>query len=518
MELKRGTLLRDGKYRVEAMLGQGGFGITYRVTNVTFGRTECVKEFFLADDNFRATDGKTVAVLPSTGTRDRKMIFGEYKEKFLHEAQRQARLENNHIVAVHDLWEENGTAYYAMAYVEGESLDKVSPLGHPLDESTVWNYCGQMLDVLEYIHGKQLWHLDIKPANIMLTKGGVLKLIDFGASKCLTITTGGGTTSLMPLTEGYAPIEQAVGGDMSTLGPWSDLYALGATLYRLATGNQPPKTSDILDRGAAAFKWGAETPRLRDLVVKLMSYRRQDRPQSVAEVRRLMVENEKTIVENPPSDETTIVNVLNPPIEPEPTPKSRVEECKFQVRGVDFTLVKVEGGIFTMGANNDDHEASTSEKPAHEVQLADYYIGQTEVTQKLWDVVMGNNPSKFNSWNLPVESISWNDCQRFIAKLNEITGKRFRLPTEAEWEFAARGGNYSRGYKYPGSDDIDLVSWYWKNSYNKTHITRGKLPNELGIFDMAGNVSEWCADSYGAYSRNFQTNPIVASENQDRVY
>lgn len=172
------------------------------------------------------------------------------------------------------------------------------------------------------------------------------------------------------------------------------------------------------------------------------------------------------------------------------------------VKGVSFKMIRVQGGTFRMGGEKD-----RSEKPVHNVTLSSYYIGQTEVTQALWKAVMGSNPSEFKGDNLPVETVSWNDCQTFIAKLNQLTGRKFRLPTEAEWEFAARGGNQSRGYTYSGSNTFGNVAWCYENSGEKTHDVATKSPNELDIYDMSGNVLEWCQDWRGDYSSSAQTNP-----------
>ena len=178
------------------------------------------------------------------------------------------------------------------------------------------------------------------------------------------------------------------------------------------------------------------------------------------------------------------------------------------VGGVNFKMINVEGGTFTMGCTAEqDGNCFNVEKPAHSVTLSDYYIGETEVTQALWNAVMGSNPSKWKGNNLPVETVSWDDCQDFIRKLNSMTGRTFRLPTEAEWEYAARGGKKSRGYKYSGGNFIGDVAWYRDNSDLKSHEVKGKRANELGLYDMSGNVWEWCSDWKGEYSSSSQRDP-----------
>ena len=199
--------------------------------------------------------------------------------------------------------------------------------------------------------------------------------------------------------------------------------------------------------------------------------------------------------------------------------KVEANSGRFSVNGVSFEMVRVEGGTFRMGATSEqEDEVDSDEKPVHSVTLSSYYIGKTEVTQALWQSVMGSNPSGFKGADLPVERVSWDDCQEFIQKLNSLTGRNFRLPTEAEWEFACRGGNNSRGYKYSGSNNLGSVAWYDGNSGGKSHPVGTKAPNELGIFDMSGNVWEWCSDWYANYTSYSQTNPTGPQSGSFRVY
>ena len=193
--------------------------------------------------------------------------------------------------------------------------------------------------------------------------------------------------------------------------------------------------------------------------------------------------------------------------------EGREEDQIVTLKGVEFKMLRVEGGTFQMGGTSEQgSDAADNEYPVHSVTLSDYYIGQTQVTQELWEAVMGSNPSYFKGNNqCPVENVSWNDCQKFIEKLNRLTGKNFRLPTEAEWEYAARGGNKSKGYKYSGSNDVNTVAWYDDNSGGKTHAVATKQANELGLYDMSGNVWERCQDWYGDYTSRSQNNPKEAN-------
>ena len=230
------------------------------------------------------------------------------------------------------------------------------------------------------------------------------------------------------------------------------------------------------------------------------------------------------------ADVTALISSLlsGEPLPPKDEPIEGVET--FTVNGVTFTMVAVEGGTFTMGATPEQgtNDPWTVEYPTHEVTLSSFSIGETEVTQALWQAVMGSNPSNFTGdLSRPVEMVSWDDCLDFIARLNQMTGKTFRLPTEAEWEYAARGGNKTLTYKYAGSNDIDEVAWWDTNSCDGvgpdspdygTHPVALKKANELGLYDMSGNVWEWCQDWFGNYSSEPQTNPTGPSSGDNRVY
>ena len=199
-------------------------------------------------------------------------------------------------------------------------------------------------------------------------------------------------------------------------------------------------------------------------------------------------------------------------------------------------MVQVKGGCFQMGGTPEQgSDAYNNEKPVHEVTLSDYYMGKYEVRQSEWEAVMGNNPSRFKGADLPVEQVSWEDCHEFIGRLNALTGLSFKLPTEAQWEYAARGGNLSKGYKYSGSNNLGEVGWYWENSgdrvltgewgwekvdrnHCRTHRVSEKQPNELGLYEMSGNVYEWCEDWYGGYSVTSQRDPLGATSGSNRVY
>ena len=601
--LPKGTLLHDNAYRIDSYLASGGFGNTYLATNIAFDEKVAIKEFFLRGQSERTADMLSVRV-----TRGQELFFDEQKRKFVKEAQRIRRLRNPHIVRVHDLFEANGTAYYVMDYIDGESVAaRIKRTGKPFTEDETRNILTQVLDALTEVHEAGIYHLDIKPDNILLDRKGNAYLIDFGASKVQSQSGDGvNCTSAFSATPEYAPLE-LTDGNIQNIGAWTDIYSIGATAYRMLTGVVPPRSSEVVIRGSEAFRFtDAVSQSMQKFISTCMAgdYRKRPqtaaatidllnaKPQVVVQPKPQVVERPKPqVVEQPKpqpipapqplrdSDATKVIGEKQNKIKLSEQKKSDkdsnngssvtkglgcifivilgaiiylaiskssdnrfkeaapedscaieavpdVEKETFTVNGVDFTMIRVEAGTFQMGSNS----GYDNEKPIHQVTLTkDYYIGETEVTQALWQAVMGttvrNQRDKANPGgslrgegaNYPMYYVNYEECEQFIRKLNSLTGKNFRLPTEAEWEYAAKGGNKSKGYTYSGSNNLDDVAWYYENSEGCTHPVKTKAANELGIYDMSGNVEEWCYDWYGDYISSAQTDPTGATSGSYRV-
>ena len=654
MHLKIGSFLQGGRYRIEKVLGQGGFGITYRAYDMSMETDVAIKEFFMKDFCNRSADDSSVSV-PSLGSVE---MVDRYRSKFLLEARRLFKFTHRNIVRVFNVFEENGTAYYVMEYLSGGSLKDRIPQGG-LPESDALNYILQVCDALSYIHDKEISHLDVKPANIMFRDDKDVVLIDFGISK--HYDESGGQTSSTPVgvSEGYTPVEQYRQGGVSRFSASTDIYSLGATLYKLLSGVTPLGATTRASGESLPPLPSGISPAVCHAVSKAMEIDRAMRPQSVDEFMSLLeqpevpVEGDDTVVIGsdkeevvgpddfhvdpvPDADKRNLKKWLWPllaglavvavvllavsrPFEPEAlssdlsvykdylhqgdslslheeslsearsaydsasvyeqkysgsrysrrfrgtassksaSVQSRIDSIRvsdslakvaaaeaaaaraelerqeqerkmreayerlkrsssykngvLKVGSVEYPMVYVSGGSFDMGGTSEQEE-----KPVHRVTLSSYSIGKYEVTQELWEAIMGSNPSRFKGSRRPVGNVSWNDCHEFIRKLNDLTGASFRLPTEADWEFAARGGNSSRGYKYSGSDTIGDVAWYGDNSGHEPHTVGGKSANELGLYDMSGNVWEWCSDWYGEYSSSSQTNPKGPGSGSFRVY
>lgn len=285
--LQVGTILH-GTYKIESYLSSGGFGNTYLAKNIEFDETYAIKEFFVKGVCQRDGNSTTISVSNAENTNS----FEQQREKFKKEARRLRSLSNPHIVKVYDLFEENGTAYYVMDYVDGENLSaRLKRTNAPLAESDVRNYLNQILDGLEAIHNEGMFHLDIKPANIMVDSHNVVKLIDFGASKQQS-TVGGATMSTgISYTNGYASSEQ-MAQSYDKFGPWTDFYALGATVYKLLTNQDPPSVSDLSEDETEDKHLALPMPNvseeMKKLVVWMMQVNRLKRPKNVGEIRRIL--------------------------------------------------------------------------------------------------------------------------------------------------------------------------------------------------------------------------------------
>lgn len=589
--LQPGSTLQNGKYQIQRVLGQGGFGVTYLALQQGLNRIVAIKEFFIENFCVRNADTHHV-MIASESSRE---LVERYRNKFLNEARNIAKLDHPNIVSIIDVFEENNTAYYVMQYTPNGSLEeKVRREGH-LSEAEATRYILKVAKALRFVHQHKMTHLNVKPANILLSANDEPWLIDFGLSKQYDTKTGEQTSSTpLGFSPGYAPIEQYMAGGAGTFSPESDIYSLGATFYKLLTGNTPPDASTVANDGlpVQALKEKGVSQRAISVIFQAMQPLRKDRLHDMDSFINLLEKKpEQEPLKQPATQQfsqpytvQTIISEETAPAavmqhkeqaeaQPQPQPKQShtpvLEEKRtnwaglgvalsvivivvtvatvfmldnhsqgespdisaetsvneawtnetmtFEANGVSFTMIPVEGGTFTMGATSEMEDPIDDEMPTHQVTLSSYYIGETEVTQALWKAVMGSNPSYDEGDDLPVECVSWNDCQTFINLLNSLTGKDFRLPTEAEWEFAARGGNQSRHTQYSGSSRIDDVAWYKDNSGYGTHPVKTKQPNELGIYDMSGNVFEWCQDWHGDYSSYAKSNPTGASSGAQRL-
>jgi len=314
--LPEGTLLR-GVYQIESQLASGGFGNTYKARNMQFEEHYAVKEFFMEGINERDDDQKTVSVSNSENV----LQYNEQLEKFKKEARRLRKLQNSHIVKVHDLFEENGTAYYVMDFIDGESLSARLKRSGALSEGEVLTLLPQVLDALQTVHANGLWHLDLKPANIMINADGHALLIDFGASKQLNAEGGATASTSLCYTPGFAPPEQ-VDQNMEKFGPWTDLYALGATLFNLLTNQRPPASSDISEIPDEVFSPMSHCSQQMQTVVRwLLQPNRRQRPQNVEEVEaRMNVLFAKKKSQTPAEETKTIPQPAKPtsPVRPQP--------------------------------------------------------------------------------------------------------------------------------------------------------------------------------------------------------
>ena len=504
-ELQPGAVLCEGKYTILEKIGEGGFGITYKAIQNGLNRTVCIKEYFPAGKCIRATHTQIVFVQGMS-----EDLFEKYKQAFVKEAKMLATLHHPNIVEVIDVFDENNTSYMVMAFIEGKSLQSIVEARGRLPYPEVVNYIAQVTNAIGYIHDRHILHRDIKPDNIMITADYKAILIDFGSAREFEQDKTQVHTSM--LTHGYAPTEQYTAN--SRKGSYTDIYAIGASMYYVLTGQVPLEAAARLTEQMATPKELA--PDIPDeanrTILKAMQLKAENRHQTVQEFMDDLRNVKPSILVDETIGATTsykklwqvlavsvcIIIILFGYLIFRPKEVIEVEKGKVEYKTYDFTgmnaypMIKVNGGDFIMGTTEIDDD----DCQPHNVSLSDYYIGQFEVSQGLWKKVMGNNPSYYQKSelqdSLPVENISFEDAQLFVSRFNNMTGQKFSLPTEAQWEYAARGGLESIGTKIAGKYPNNV--WY-----DKDHPFKIRFPpsvNELGIYHMSGNVAEWCLDYY----------------------
>jgi formylglycine-generating enzyme required for sulfatase activity len=489
------------RYQITRTIGQGGFGITYEAYDETLDTKVCIKELFVSGQNTRGANNSVL----SQDVKD--FSFEDFVGRFIAEARQLARFSQPNIVSVRDIFPANGTAYMVMEYIEGQTLKQYVAGKGSLTTEQALPVFNQLLDAVETVHNAGMLHRDIKPDNIMIGAKNRLVLIDFGSAR--SFIEGKTSTHSTILTPGYAPIEQY--GSKKQRGAYTDIYSLGATLYFMLTGSKPMDATDrYSEEMPAPHKLNPKiSEQLGSAVMLAMEMKTEDRFQSVIDFRNgiNLFEHREGSKNKPTSKNEEKTKIKN-----QNHPSTYTNEY-----GMEFILV--EAGTFMMGANHDDTEAKDDEKPAHQVTLTEsYYIGKYPITQAQWEKIMESNPSHFVGFNnCPVENVNWYDVQEFVRKINSKTGKMYRLPTEAEWEYVARGGKKSKGFKYSGGYDLNKVGWFYYNSFTKTQPVGSKQANELGIFDMSGNVWEWCEDWYGNYTPQSNTNPKGTISGNSRV-
>ena len=538
--LSPNSTLQNGKYTIVKVLGQGSFGITYLATtrikvDGQLGRIEVninvtIKEFFMEDLNSRSVDGTNVERTDSS-------LVKNYMHKFQREAENLAKLDHPNIVKVLEVFNENNTVYYVMEFIDGSTIDDYIKEKGRLTEKEAFAILTDVGSALNYMHENKMLHLDLKPKNIMRNISGHVYLIDFGLSKQYNDNGEPESSTTLGLgTPGYAPLEQSTYKQDGSFPATLDVYALGGCLFKMLTGQTPPEAPLLLNDGLPCdlLKEYNISEGTINLLETSMSPLKKNRFQSVVD----MLTNIEKDLSFEIEEKTSYINSNAEEVQPIIVSVIKPSKSTSIINTIISNMIKVDGGSFMMGANDApvswfskalsayDYD---SELPVHEVFLSDYYIGKYLVTIEEWESFMGDVPKAVQTFftnsklsRRPVHHVTWEECSSFISKLNSQSNNEFRLPTEAEWEYAARGGKLSKGYIYSCSDEVKEVAWI-ENSFLSgpvpVHEVGLKKPNELGIYDMSGNIMEWCYDWYDPkyYKKTENKNPKGPTSGLKRI-
>ena len=515
MQLKEGTLLQNGEYKIIKVLGQGGFGITYLAEQTSLRRKVAIKEFFMKEYCERDTDTSSV----SLGTSGSKELVDKFREKFVKEAQNIASFSHNNIIKIYGVFMENNTAYYVMEYLDCGSLsDYLSDRGRLSEEESL-TFIRQIADALSYIHEHRVNHLDVKPGNILLDKKQNAILIDFGLSK--HYDERGGQTSSTPvgISHGYAPLEQYKQGGVSTFSPSTDIYSLGATLYKLLTGTTPPEADEIYENGLSFPANAPISESMKKAIVYAMQPKRKDRPQSIEEFLKALEFKKVT------EDEGTDIKE----IKVRPEPPGPIPRPKNWVLYAVLALVLGIGAYFVYDIIEKKEREAEQEKQAfynrtHGSKSGHDWVDLGLPTGIKWSTcnVGASSPEDYGyyfAWGETREKSSYDednsvtfgkdfsdikgDSRYDAAKAN--WGGSWRLPTIEEieelevnctWSWTTQGGK--KGYKVtgPNGNSIFLPAAGWR--YGTTLYDTGEYGYYWSSTPIEGDIA-------GAYDLDFDS-------------